>query len=605
MQIKNNIKLLLFITVAGFLFSCGDSENTSTTETSKSKRVGVNEVIVHLEADPDRLNLVTATSSGASRVQAYIFEALTTRDRETLTPMPYLAKELGVMEEITFDVFGEQKEGLKYTYEIREEAKWNDGTPITGHDAAFYVKCIKNPKVDCESSRPYYEAIVDVEVDKANPKKLSIYFQDKYFLAESLSGLSVLQRSVYDPEGLMENISVKELSNKANLAKLMENKNINKFAKQFNSEEFSRDVIVGSGPYIFKSWVTGERIILEKNENWWAKDLVGQAKQFTNYPDKIVFEIIVDNTTAVTAQKDEGIDLMAHASKDYIKLKEDKTFLQNYKFELPVSPSYSYIGLNTKNPKLADKRVRQALSMAFDYETFNKVFLYGMSERTVSPIHPMKNYYNKDIVPYPYDLQKASALLEEAGWIDEDGDGTREKEIDGETIPFTLEFKYSGGSKVAENMGLMLKKIYSQLGIQLELSQKEWTVFLEDVKSHNFEMVTMAWVMGPDLSDMKQIWHTDSYNGGSNYVGFGNAYTDKLIEDIRYELDEEKRNKMYYEIQEIIHDEAPYIFLFTGKAKLAIHKRFDNAKGYAVRPGYDISQFQLNPQWGAAKATAE
>ncbi len=610
MKIKNILKSIIFLSIIGLFVACGDSGSSSKDDNKPvvSKRAGVNEVIIHMGADPDRLNRVTSTSAVSSEVETYIFESLIGQDPVTLEYFPYLTKERAKKEEIEIDFFGEKSQGLKFSYEIKEAAKFNDGTPITGYDVAFYLKVIKNPKVDCEAQRPYFESIIDIVVDKAKPKKFDVIYKDKYFMAESSSdGLIALPRNVYDKDGLMEGFTLRELSNPANQEKLMNNKAINEFANKYNSEKYSRDIVEGSGPYTFKSWVTGERIILERNKNWWAKDLVGKEKGFFNYPEKIIFEIIVDNTTAKTAQKDEGLDVMKHSSKDYVELKDNKEFLKLFKFEMPISPSYGYIGLNTKKPQLADKRVRQALSMAVDYQTVKDVFLYGLASRTVSPIHPNKPYYNNDIVPYPYDLEKASALLDEAGWIDSDGDGIRDKEVDGEQLDMHLEFEYTSGSQYGENLALLLKKTFASIGIELEVVSKEWTVFLEDTKSHNYDMVTLGWVMGSGLSDMKQIWHTESYNGGSNYVGFGNAYTDKIIDDIRYELDETKRNKLYMEIQEIIHDEAPYIFMFTGKYKIAMHRRFDDAHGYGVRPGYEVSRFKLNPTWGAsvAKPTAE
>ncbi|MGB1315667.1 MAG: hypothetical protein ACPG4Y_06575, partial [Chitinophagales bacterium] len=151
MKIINSLKAIFFLSIIGLFISCGDN-NDSTDANSDgtviSKRAGVNEVIVHMNADPDKLNIVTGTSAGSSEVQSYVFETLITTDPVTLDYLPYLAKELGTMEQVMVDVFGEQKEGIKYTYEIREEAKWEDGSPITGDDFAFFVKCVKNPKVN-------------------------------------------------------------------------------------------------------------------------------------------------------------------------------------------------------------------------------------------------------------------------------------------------------------------------------------------------------------------------------------------------------------------------------------------------------------------------
>ncbi|MCD8528954.1 MAG: hypothetical protein LRY27_03075 [Chitinophagales bacterium] len=107
-------------------------------------------------------------------------------------------------------------------------------------------------------------------------------------------------------------------------------------------------------------------------------------------------------------------------------------------------------------------------------------------------------------------------------------------------------------------------------------------------------MYSGAWVKDPaSLDDFYQLWHTESYNGGSNYIGFGTAYTDELIEKIRFETDETKRNKMYIEFQEILHNEAPYIFLSIPLNKMAIHKRFENSNAYVGRPPYNENEFKL------------
>ena len=258
----------------------------------------------------------------------------------------------------------------------------------------------------------------------------------------------------------MDDYSVYDLSNPANFSDLSGDLNIITFAEQFNSEKFSRnpDFVVGCGPYRLKEWTTGQRVVLLKKENWWGEQFVGKETRFDNYPDKIVYEIIVDNTTAVTAMKDESIDVMGGIpSKDYVDLKENEDFKALFNLHEPIAPSYSYIGLNNKSPKLEDKRVRQALSMALDYETINRVINYNLAERTVGPVHPNKTYYNKDIALYPYDLNTSKVLLDESGWLDNDGNGVREKFIDGETIELDIEFLLVAGSESAENIALMLK----------------------------------------------------------------------------------------------------------------------------------------------------
>ena len=94
------------------------------------------------------------------------------------------------------------------------------------------------------------------------------------------------------------------------------------------------------------------------------------------------------------------------------------------------------------------------------------------------------------------------------------------------------------------------------------------------------------WSAPPLESDPKQIWHTDSYNGGSNYVGFGTPESDQLIDDLRKELDETKRIKIYKKLQELIDRDAPYVFMTATKNRVAVHNKFGDTKDTGVNPGY-------------------
>lgn len=602
---KSSILAGFAILFSFFFFACGGGSSSSSDGPVESKRAGVNTVFVHLNSDLDKINPVISTSANASLVERFIFPSLLEYNPATLEPTPVLAIDRPIIEEIEFEAYGEKVNGLSLTFEIREEATWDDGSPVLASDYVFAIKVVKNPKVDCPHLRPYFEFIYDIKIDETNPRKFTVYSKNKYIGAELNSAGSCLQESFYDPNHLMKNFSIIELSDPSKQTELAGNLDIIKFAEEFNSEKYSRDpeFVSNCGPYKLKEWTTGQRIILEKKENWWGEAFVGKLPRFDNYPDRLVYEVIVDNTTAVTAMKDESIDVMRSIiSKDYVALKENESFNKLFNLHEPIAPVYTYIGLNMKSEKLADKAVRQALAHAVDYNTILDILYYNLAQRTIGPVHPNKPYYNDQIEPYAYDLNKAQELLDGSGWIDADGNGIREKNINGKVIELKLEFLLPSGSETGENIALMLKQTMTKLGIEIEIIQKEWTVYLEETKNHNFEMTSAAWVMPPSLSDFKQIWHTDSYNGGSNYVGFGDAYTDDLIDKIRNEFDEEKRNAMYLEFQEILHEEVPYIFLVTPMNKMAFHKRFDNANPYLLRPGHFENEFQLNPNFGAAAA---
>jgi peptide/nickel transport system substrate-binding protein len=210
-------------------------------------------------------------------------------------------------------------------------------------------------------------------------------------------------------------------------------------------------------------------------------------------------------------------------------------------------------------------------------------------------VQPDKKYYNKNLKKFEYNLELASKLLDEAGWKDTDGDGIRDKVLGGKKTALELQYKYNSGNDTRKNIGLIYKENLKKIGVDLNIVAKEWTVFLEDTKKHDFEIYCGAWVGDPNVEDPKQIWHTESATGGSNYVSYGDAISDKMIDAIRTELDENKRDAMYLAFQEKVHSDIPYIFLFAPLERIAISKKYnkESAKTYSVRPGYDLGLWRM------------
>ena len=162
-----------------------------------------------------------------------------------------------------------------------------------------------------------------------------------------------------------------------------------------------------------------------------------------------------------------------------------------------------------------------------------------------------------------------------------------------------MSIKFNSGNDSREKICLFLKEHAKKIGIDLEIQVKEWTVYLDECTNHDFDMYVLGWVQEAVLDDPKQLFHTDAYNGGSNYTGFADAYTDVLIDNLRKEMDDEKRTNMFKELQAIVHEEVPYILLYTPDNLLTISKRFGNAKPYIARPGYEERELILKSYKGA------
>lgn len=567
-----------------------DSSNTdSSGSTSTSNKEYKDQATVHQLSDPEGLHPHCTTGASSSQVKRNMFHRLLEYDHASLKLVPLLAKKLP-----TVEIIGDNK-GMKIDYELKEGAKWDDGTPITAADVAFSFKNCRNPKVNAANIRPYIEFIEDIKLYPEDPLKITFICNKVYFLWDHVTGTDVViaPKSFYDKDGLSDKFTYAQIA--SGDKKVVDSDSNIAFAKHYNDINFQRENVSGSGPYKFVKWDTGKRIVLERKENWWGDKYESEGMYFEKGPKTIVYEVINDMNAALTSLKNEDLDAMTGFKP--VQWHEDipnsKTFNANYNKYKEPSLSYTYIGMNTRSPILSGKKTRQALSHLMDKKNINDNLLYGDSDLATGPIHPkFKEDYNSSIKGYEYSVEKAKKLLAEDGWEDANNDGTLDKMIDGVRQDFEVDYTFTKGSETTQKIGLAFQEAARGAGIKINVTNAEWAVFLQKLSAHEIDMWFGGWSFDPRPSDPKQIWHTESYNGGSNYTGFGNEETDALIERIRKELDNGKRSAMYQEWQEILHEEAPYIFMYTGKRKMGIHKRFDNLHLTSRGPGFYVSSFQ-------------
>ncbi|MEM7009799.1 MAG: peptide-binding protein, partial [Thermodesulfobacteriota bacterium] len=344
----------------------------------------------------------------------------------------------------------------------------------------------------------------------------------------------------------------------------------------FNTNPAGRSP-VGTGPYKFVRWTTGRDIVIEKNPDYW-----GDKPKL----DKIVFKIITDNTVAFQVLKREELDVSGLTPIQWERQTNTPSFKENYDKLSYFTPNYSYIGWNSRRPYFADKKVRTALTHLVNRELILNKILFDLGAIVTNPFYINSPEYDKSIEPYPYDPKKAEELLEEAGWVDSDGDGIRDK--DG--VKFAFEFLIPGGSETGEKIATILKEELDKMGIQMDIRKTEWAVFTTRLNERNFDAVTLAWSMGVE-SDPYQIWSSTQADSGSNFIGFKNEEADKLIEQARVEFDREKRKELYRRFAEIVHEEQPYTFLFCRKSTVAVNKRFENVTVYPL--GIDFVEWHV------------
>lgn len=590
-QISGNIGLFVIL-IALSLSACNTSNNkgeasVKNVENQVAPTKDKNTVVIHSLADPDRLNPMNYNSATSGYMLRFMFQTLLSIDFKELEYVPQLAV---ARPEVAATPDGKMTIG----YEIRPEATWDDGSPITAADVEFTLKVFRNPHVDCDRIRPYYEFIEEVQIDKDNPKKFTFVCKEPYMIAEASSGdIYILSSKIYDKKGLMSSYTLKEMQKQPD--KVKNDPKMVEFAQEFNSEKYQRETVVGSGPYTFDRWETNQRVVLKRKKDWWGDKVENGNMTFDAFPEELTYETVNDLATAVVALKGGKLDVMNNIPpKDFVKdLPKSEKYTSQFNSYTPPYMAYDYIAFNLKNPKFTDHKVRKAFAHLMDVDKLIKTKCYGLGERTLSFLHPTNKFYNKELIPYDFNVEEAKKLLQEAGWEDTNGNGTLDKMLDGRSTEFEVELAYNSGNDRRESACLILQEAARKAGIKINIVTKEASVHFEDLKKHKFEMGVAGWVASVVESDPKQIWHSESANGGSNFTYFGNAQSDKVIDNLRKELDENKRGELYKELQKLVYDDIPYIFLLAQKERIAIHKAFVDPTVSAMRPGFFAGGLKL------------
>ncbi len=489
-----------------------------------------------LPADPPTLNPLLATDTTSSSVTGYIYESLLERDNETLEIVPRLAERWEVSDD-----------HLQYTFWLREGVRWQDGEPLTVDDVLFTFAKIRDPKADTARLRNYFRDVTKIE--RVGDRAVRFTYAYPYFKAlEVCGGATILPKHIFDD------------------------------GEDFNTHPANRHPI-GTGPFRFAGWKTGRRIELARFDGYW-----GERPAISG----VTFKIVPDLLVSFQLLKKGAIDLSTVQPIQWVRQTDSDAFKQKFEKYRYYLPNYSFIGWNLRRPFFADRRVRRAMTMLVDRERILKHVLFGQGEVVTSNFYPFGPYYDHDIEVYPFDPEKAKRLLDQAGWIDRDGDGWRDK--DGR--PFRFSLIVPAGIPFSRSLGIFLREELRQVGIDFSVRQLEWASMLKLMGERNFDAVVLGWATALE-PDPYQVWHSSQAEKGSNFVGFEDARVDAIIEEARREFDPERRKVLYREFQRIVHEEQPYTFLFTNPSLVAVARRFEEVTAH--RLGMDPREWEVGP----------
>lgn len=460
------------------------------------------------------LNPILSSDSASSAVEGAIFTGLT-KINEKLEIIPDLAKKWTV-----------SKDGKVYTFYLRKDVFWHDGKRFTSKDAKFTFDSILDPKVNSVRRGDFIIEGKPIVFSSPGPYIFRAELPKPFAPFLASMGMGIL------PAHLLSGHDI-------------------------NSSPFNQHP-VGTGPFIFKEWVSGDHVTLERNDRYYnGRPLLS----------KIVYKIITDENSRLVALQAGEADESDVPPKDHSRVKQI-SFVNVFEYD---SLAYTYLGLNLANPIFSDIRVRQALAYATDRDQIINLVFRGLASPAFSHGAPVSWVYEKDVEKYGFSIQKAKELLGQAGW-EEGKDGTRAK--NGKKLEFTV--LVNQGNKEREKTAVILQWQYKKIGVKVNVRVMEWSAMLKIVNSpkdpKDFDALIIGWSLGID-PDSFSIWHSSQYPAGLNFTKYQNKAVDKLLEEGRVTIERKKRKEIYSEIQKILAHDQPYIFLFYPKSVVAISKR--------------------------------
>jgi peptide/nickel transport system substrate-binding protein len=518
---------VLLAVVIAMLAACGGTTRAPAGGAGATEPQYGGTVILARFAEPVLFNSLYSQDTASSDIEQLIFAYLMYPD-ETLEMVPHLAADYPEV----------SANGTVWTFRLRPDVRFHDGMPLTAHDVAFTYRVLTHPDYTGPHAARIRtlaraEAVGDHEV------RFTFSEPDARFLTVA-GEFGIL------PQHLLEHVPVAELG---------------------DYRAFNVQAPIGAGPFRFRSWTRGQNLVLEANEDYFE----GRP-----YLDGITFRFVTDQSAGVLLLETGAVDQVIVPITEVATVER----MRHVTLHQTLSLRYDYIGWNLRNPLFQDRRVRQALTHAIDREEIVDTLMEGQAVVAHAPVSPLSWAYNDDVPVFPYDPDRARALLAEAGWRP-GPDGILQR--DGRR--FSFQILTNDGNVARRDLGVIVQQYLRAVGIELRPAQMEWGAFLDRIlpPNYNFDALVLAWGLAID-PEPSAIWHSREIEQGLNNISFRHRRVDELADRNIRVMDQAERAAMLREVWQIIAEEQPYTFLFYPKQFVGLKS---DVRGFVHHPRLD------------------
>ena len=524
----------LFMMALLLLTGCGqNSSEPAETPTNVAPMSG-GTLTVAVDADPRTLNPVLRTTAISGSILGEINDGL-------IEMNPQLEFEPGLAKRWIWS-----DDGLQVSYHLRDDVRWSDGESFSSRDVVATYELFINE----ETPTPWRSNFAQIESVTA-PDDTTVVFR---FIERSLENLFNSAAFSILPAHVIESLDVSRIE----------------------QWEINRSPI-SLGPYRVAEWRTNDRLVLERNP------------EYADEParlDRVVFKVVPEEATRLLQLEIGEADMVESVPvKDISRLRDNPDIRL-----VDMGPRYmGYLLYNLQRPGLGDARVRNAISFAIDRRAFVDGLLFGYARSIANPITPIVAWaYHDGLEPHQRDLDRAKALLAEAGWSDSDGDGIVDR--DGE--PLRVEIKTRTGDPVRENGVLVIQSNLRDVGIDARPRMMELSTVLDQVREGDFD-IYMGQVSGRLSPDLTNVFGT---GGGYNWGGYSNATVDGLMTEARAATSREVAARLWRQVQEILYAEQPQTMLYAKSPLVGLRREIRDANPNFLTPYEDLALWWRLPE---------
>lgn len=335
---------------------------------------------------------------------------------------------------------------------------------------------------------------------------------------------------------------------------------------------------IGTGPFTIESWERGQKLVLKRRgPGAWL--------------DRVVFRFVKDHAAAGAMLERGEFDLMTNVTPMLWRAMEQPDPSMTWAHRdlnriRSLDNSYSYVGWNERHPALSDVKVRRALAQLYDAKTVSAVIDLGLELPTTCPYQHGSPSCSTTLDALGFDPAAAQATLADAGFIDSDGDGIRERA--GQKLEFT--FLLPSNSVRLGRLVPLLQEQLRAAGVAMNIERVETTSLSPRVARRDFDVVSRVWTEFDTEQELFQMFHSSQIDGGSNFISYSDREVDRLIEAVRFEFDAEKRRALERALHERLYAQQPYLFM-THRQSLDAAKR----RVHGLQPS--VAWYDLRRVW--------